>query len=208
MLENHKLFRSKNYLLSQNIYPWGWARRDFKSDLSNQFVLKLVLFQTNQPTHREPSARRGNKPRPRRRRKNPKSLRIPPLLRLLLMVRSRCISLFSTFFFTPSFLPFHLPLLSFIVLSFPPEDDEPQAKRSKIVEAPEDESQDSSSQDRISEGKLPDKIDLGKESAIEAEVMAARQRAIIPLEERMKEFRGMLAEKEVRTPPSLRRESE
>lgn len=77
------------------------------------------------------------------------------------------------------------------------EDDEPQAKRSKIVEAPEDESQDSSSQDRISEGKLPDKIDLGKESAIEAEVMAARQRAIIPLEERMKEFRGMLAEKEV-----------
>ena len=46
-------------------------------------------------------------------------------------------------------------------------------------------------------GKLPEKIDLGKESAIEAEVLAARQRAIIPLEERMKEFRGMLAEKEV-----------
>ena len=48
-------------------------------------------------------------------------------------------------------------------------------------------------------GKLPEKIDLGKESAIEAEVLAARQRAIIPLEERMKEFRGMLAEKEVRS---------
>ena len=44
---------------------------------------------------------------------------------------------------------------------------------------------------------MPEKIDLGKESAIEAEVLAARQRAIIPLEERMKEFRGMLAEKEV-----------
>ena len=43
------------------------------------------------------------------------------------------------------------------------------------------------------------KIDIGKEAAIEAEVKAARERAIIPLEIRMKQFRDMLAEKEVRT---------
>ena len=41
-------------------------------------------------------------------------------------------------------------------------------------------------------------IDVGKEAAIEAEVQAARQRAIVPLEIRMKQFRDMLAEKEVR----------
>ena len=40
-------------------------------------------------------------------------------------------------------------------------------------------------------------IDVGKEAAIEAEVKAARERAVIPLEIRMKQFRDMLAEKEV-----------
>lgn len=40
-------------------------------------------------------------------------------------------------------------------------------------------------------------IDVGKEAAIEAEVQAARQRAVVPLEVRMKQFRDMLAEKEV-----------
>lgn len=40
-------------------------------------------------------------------------------------------------------------------------------------------------------------IDIGKEAAMEAEVKAARERAIIPLEIRMKQFRDMLAEKEV-----------
>ena len=39
-------------------------------------------------------------------------------------------------------------------------------------------------------------IDVGKEAAIEAEVKAARERAVIPLEIRMKQFRDMLAEKE------------
>ena len=43
------------------------------------------------------------------------------------------------------------------------------------------------------------RIDVGKEAAIEAEVKAARERAIIPLEIRMKQFRDMLAEKEVTT---------
>lgn len=40
-------------------------------------------------------------------------------------------------------------------------------------------------------------IDAGKESAMEAEMKAARERAIIPLEIRMKQFRDMLTEKEV-----------
>ena len=41
-------------------------------------------------------------------------------------------------------------------------------------------------------------IDAGKESAMEAEVKAAKERAIIPLDIRMKQFRDMLVEKEVR----------
>lgn len=44
----------------------------------------------------------------------------------------------------------------------------------------------------------PKQIDVGKEAAIEAEVQAARQRAVVPLEIRMKQFRDMLAEKEVK----------
>lgn len=48
--------------------------------------------------------------------------------------------------------------------------------------------------DKKRETKL---IDAGKEAAIEAEVRAARERATVPLEIRMKQFRDMLAEKEV-----------
>ena len=47
-------------------------------------------------------------------------------------------------------------------------------------------------------GTKSGQIDVGKEAAIEAEVKAARERAIVPLEIRMKQFRDMLAEKEVR----------
>lgn len=43
----------------------------------------------------------------------------------------------------------------------------------------------------------PRQIDAGREAAMEAEVQAARQRAIVPLEIRMKQFRDMLQEKEV-----------
>lgn len=43
----------------------------------------------------------------------------------------------------------------------------------------------------------PKTIDAGKEAAIEAEVQAARQRAVVPLEIRMKQFRDMLSEKDV-----------
>jgi len=43
-------------------------------------------------------------------------------------------------------------------------------------------------------------IEVGKEAAIEAEVRASRERAIVPLETRIKLFREMLAEKEVSEP--------
>ncbi len=47
-------------------------------------------------------------------------------------------------------------------------------------------------------------IDVGKEAAIEAEVKAARERAVIPLDIRMKQFRDMLAEKEVQKTECVR----
>ncbi|XP_041371055.1 transcription elongation regulator 1-like [Gigantopelta aegis] len=65
-------------------------------------------------------------------------------------------------------------------------DDEPASKKKKIEEPKDTEKKD-----------MPKKIDVGKEAAIEAEVQAARQRAVVPLEIRMKQFRDMLAEKEV-----------
>ena len=40
-------------------------------------------------------------------------------------------------------------------------------------------------------------IDLGKEAAIEAEVKAKREREQVPLEDRMKQFRELLTEKEI-----------
>ena len=42
------------------------------------------------------------------------------------------------------------------------------------------------------------KMDIGKEAAIEAEVRAARERALVPLEIRVKSFKEMLKEKDVR----------
>ena len=40
-------------------------------------------------------------------------------------------------------------------------------------------------------------IEAGKEAAIEAEMQASRERAIVPLESRVQQFMEMLAEKEV-----------
>merc|ERR1711944_285767 len=40
-------------------------------------------------------------------------------------------------------------------------------------------------------------IDIGKEAAMEAEVKAARERQVVPLEQRMKQFRDLLTEKEI-----------
>ena len=47
----------------------------------------------------------------------------------------------------------------------------------------------------LGENKQP--INAGKEAAIEAEVRAARERQVIPLETRMKQFRDLLQEKEI-----------
>lgn len=44
---------------------------------------------------------------------------------------------------------------------------------------------------------LDKKMDIGKEAAIEAEVRAARERALVPLETRVKSFKEMLKEKDV-----------
>lgn len=47
--------------------------------------------------------------------------------------------------------------------------------------------------------KQPEKkSDIGKEAAIEAEVRAARERALVPLEIRVTSFKEMLKEKDVR----------
>lgn len=41
------------------------------------------------------------------------------------------------------------------------------------------------------------KVNLMKDSAMEAELRAARERAVVPLETRITQFREMLSEKEV-----------
>lgn len=41
------------------------------------------------------------------------------------------------------------------------------------------------------------KEEISRDSAMEAEVKAAQQRALIPIEERIEQFKAMLAEKEV-----------
>lgn len=46
-------------------------------------------------------------------------------------------------------------------------------------------------------GRRPTVIDAGKEAAIEAEVRAARERAVVPLEERLRSFRQLLLDKDV-----------
>merc|ERR1711878_81379 len=46
-------------------------------------------------------------------------------------------------------------------------------------------------------GDTSKKLPQGKEAAIEAEVRAARERAMVPLETRMLQFRGLLEEKQV-----------
>lgn len=48
----------------------------------------------------------------------------------------------------------------------------------------------------LQDSKTPKQIDAGKDAAIEAEVKAARERAVIPMEIRMKQFKDMLQEKE------------
>ncbi|XP_045467294.1 transcription elongation regulator 1 isoform X2 [Harmonia axyridis] len=65
-------------------------------------------------------------------------------------------------------------------------------KKKKIEESPD--VQEVNGNNAQQPGK---KIDIGKEAAIEAEVRAAKERAVIPLDTRMKLFKEMLSEKQV-----------
>ncbi|KAK6639719.1 hypothetical protein RUM43_007994 [Polyplax serrata] len=69
------------------------------------------------------------------------------------------------------------------------DDESTPAKKAKIQNSVKDEVKE--------DKKMKNQIDIGKEAAIEAELRAARERAIVPLETRIKSFRDMLAEKEV-----------
>merc|ERR1719259_481291 len=68
--------------------------------------------------------------------------------------------------------------------------EEPPAKKARLEEAPTS-SVPTSMKDAIR------RIDIGKEAAMQAEVKAARERAVVPLEIRMKQFRDMLQEQGV-----------
>lgn len=49
----------------------------------------------------------------------------------------------------------------------------------------------------VSKNDVESKVNLMKDSAMEAELKAARERAVVPLETRITQFREMLSEKEV-----------
>merc|ERR1740124_1704541 len=65
-------------------------------------------------------------------------------------------------------------------------EDEPLAKKMKGTE-----------EVMIIKDDTKKKVGTGKEAAIEAEVRAARERAVVPLETRMKQFRDLLEEKQI-----------
>ncbi|XP_037088891.1 transcription elongation regulator 1-like, partial [Pollicipes pollicipes] len=77
-----------------------------------------------------------------------------------------------------------------------PPKQEPAEAKEETGEPPSKKAKPDEPKKEVKE-EPPKKIDVGKEAAIEAEVRAARERAIVPLEIRMKQFRDMLAEKEV-----------
>ncbi|XP_023246814.1 transcription elongation regulator 1 [Copidosoma floridanum] len=72
------------------------------------------------------------------------------------------------------------------------EDRPPPAKKIKI-----DDVKTNSVKEMEEEKDNKKTIDIGKESAMDAEVRAARERAIVPLETRIKSFKDMLMEKDV-----------
>ncbi|CAM1317070.1 TCERG1 (predicted), partial [Pycnogonum litorale] len=76
------------------------------------------------------------------------------------------------------------------------EEDAPPKKK-KRDEVGKEEVKRDDEEKRESAPAKPQMIDAGKEAAIEAEVRASRERAVVPLDIRMKQFRDMLAEKEV-----------
>ncbi|CAB3367370.1 Hypothetical predicted protein [Cloeon dipterum] len=70
------------------------------------------------------------------------------------------------------------------------ESEEPASKKAKV----EEDNSDSDTKKNVTNGKT---IDTSKEAAMEAEVRAARERAVVPLEARIKQFKSMLHEKQV-----------
>ncbi|XP_026318353.1 transcription elongation regulator 1 isoform X2 [Hyposmocoma kahamanoa] len=73
------------------------------------------------------------------------------------------------------------------------DDSEPEpAKKAK-----QDDSQLPALSSALDKKPPATKIDAGKEAAIEAEVRAARERAVVPLEQRMRAFRAMLEDNNV-----------
>merc|ERR1711862_565751 len=73
---------------------------------------------------------------------------------------------------------------------------EPQSKKQKIQEEPEVKII-GNEEVMIIKDDTQKKVAPGKESAIEAEVKAARERAVVPLEIRMSQFRQLLEYKQI-----------
>lgn len=77
------------------------------------------------------------------------------------------------------------------------EESEEEEEEEEDMDEGSDASEGSASEDKDKPLLARDKIEPGKMSAIEAEVQAARERAVVPLDKRMRQFRDMLAEKQV-----------
>merc|ERR1739844_638268 len=75
------------------------------------------------------------------------------------------------------------------------DDEEARRKRGEPQLVFEDELQKKANNEKSFAKGAP--IDIGKEAAMEAEVKAARERQVVPLEQRMKQFRDLLTEKEI-----------
>merc|ERR1719445_2813907 len=73
---------------------------------------------------------------------------------------------------------------------------EPQPKKAKVEEEPEVKII-GNEEVMIIKDDTQKKVPPGKESTIEAEVKAARERAVVPLEVRMKQFRQLLEDKQI-----------
>merc|ERR1719445_64323 len=73
---------------------------------------------------------------------------------------------------------------------------EPQPKKAKVEEEPEVKII-GNEEVMIIKDDTQKKVPAGKEAAIEAEVKAARERAVVPLDVRMKQFRELLEDKQI-----------
>merc|ERR1719357_314462 len=76
-------------------------------------------------------------------------------------------------------------------------EDEPLAKKLKVSEQQPVVQIIGNEEVMIIKDDTKKKVGTGKEAAIEAEVRAARERAVVPLETRMKQFRDLLEEKQI-----------